>query len=87
MMMRPLVEAHLRGVWLHDAASDDQVQRLINGNPKFPTWEDILTKIRLGYPDGLFMHAERNYGKMCGFSHGGCGSVQARLPPTQSLFA
>jgi hypothetical protein len=74
-MMRPLVEAHLRGVWLHDAASEDEIQRLINGKLTFPSWNRILTAIQPRYPTGLFVHAERNYETMCGYTHGGVEQI------------
>lgn len=75
-LMRPLVEAHLRGLWLHDVASDDQIQGFIEGKRTFPTrWNEILTAIQPRYPAGLFVHAERNYETMCGYTHGGVEQV------------
>ncbi|HTF66992.1 MAG TPA: hypothetical protein VK638_30345 [Edaphobacter sp.] len=68
---RCLVDAHLRGLWLNDVASEDQVKRLASGDYNFPGWRDLLAAISPRYPDGLFVHADKNYGKMCGFNHGG----------------
>jgi hypothetical protein len=68
---RCLVDAHLRGLWLNDVASEEQVDRLASGHFKFPGWRDLLTAISPRYPDGLFVHADQNYEKMCGFTHGG----------------
>jgi hypothetical protein len=57
-------------------ASDDQIQGFIEGKRTFPSdWDAILTAIKPRYPDGLFVHAERNYGTMCGYTHGGVEQV------------
>jgi hypothetical protein len=69
--MRPLVEVHLRGLWLHDVASDDQIRTLMSGGDPFPKWRKILEVLKPRYSDELFEHAEQNYGMMCGFTHGG----------------
>ncbi len=83
-ILRPMFEAVVRGVWLRYSASGNQVYDATRGNfPIFrvmtsssPAWEDS------GETVPLDVVRKKVWVQLCGYTHGDCGQLGARLGST-----
>jgi len=71
-LLRPLVEACFRGLWLFHETTDKQVQAFASGKrTTFPDLPRLVEALGPRFPDGLVEPAKKNYGTLCGFTHTG----------------
>jgi hypothetical protein len=77
---RLLLEAYVRGVWLHQCASDDDLKRFEVGslNRTFGSLIEDIEKLE-GFREGVLSAVKRaSWSAMCGFTHTGFGQVARR---------
>lgn len=81
-LFRPQFEAYVRGVWYHRCASDDQVQKFINGNdpPKIGILIKDIENTATVFESGRLSSMKNNmWTNLNDLTHGGSTQVAARL--------
>ncbi|MFZ6815743.1 DUF6988 family protein [Undibacterium sp. Rencai35W] len=78
-LARPLFESYVRGIWLLEFASDDDIEKFNNG--KCPLFHELLNAIgRDEITGGAWIHANKkaNWGSFNDLTHGGREHVKRR---------
>lgn len=82
-LIRPLLEAYVRGLWLMHGASDDDVDNA--GKDMFPRdFQKLLSDLEVsGYlaADGVAGLKAEWWKRLCSFTHTGYQQIGARLTP------
>ena len=84
-LLRPQFEAHVRGVWLHRCASNEQVGEFTADNEP-PKINRLLEEIEQepAFSEGVLSDLKKRvWGTMCGFTHGGYVQVSWRITPEE----
>jgi len=82
-LIRVIFEAYIRGIWLHQCATETDIENFMNG--KVPTISKLLTAIEKkdGFESGVLSNAQRQSWKaMNGFVHSGFDQVVRRHTET-----
>ena len=72
-LLRPQLEAHIRGLWIAHCASQDEINAIYGGK-EFPSKNVMLTAITTldEFSDGVFREKVNQMWKtLCDFTHGG----------------
>lgn len=80
-LIRPQLEAFVRGAWYHRCASDEQVLAFIKG-AKPPEISQLISALEnLEAFDGRLLSSVKAsaWGNLCDFTHGGTTQVKARV--------
>ena len=73
-LFRPMIEAHIRGLWFFSCASDSQVKELANARSKFrfPQFREMLDAIATANPEiSKHLLGGENWKDLCDYTHGG----------------
>jgi hypothetical protein len=80
-LVRPLFETFVRGVWLKNCASDDELKKFNDDslNKKFGVLLRDIEKLD-GFSSKVLSHLkEQAWSEMCGFTHGGIQQIGRRV--------
>ena len=81
-LLRPQLEAYIRGVWFHYCATDKQVRDFKRGKGRLPEFGQLIEAIEKidGYDCGTLSAFKKDvYGVFNDFTHGGSIQVRARI--------
>ena len=85
-LVRPTLEAYVRGVWLLRCASDKEVENFKNDKIIGKDFGDLIKEIeaRPGYDVDVLSKVKKDaWGAMCSYAHGGFLQVVRRMTPGQ----
>lgn len=80
-LLRPQLEAYIRGVWINDCATDAQIESFLDGK-RPPEKKDLLIALNKTETHGdgtLHFLNGPIWGDFCDFTHGGAIQVKARV--------
>jgi len=78
-LLRPQLEAYVRGMWYGACASDQEVSEFFK-NEEPPSFKKLVKQLETaGVVDGTLMQIhQKSWKELCGFTHGGMSQVRNR---------